>query len=221
VRSPSASACIASSAVIVDVCVSLALSNHGTFMLTPDKDDVTEKYSFVRMNIVPLRTRFINELSRHHGAKNGIARRALMGLAIIRRLHVQSDGGRNHLFNSVEKDINMATTDLSKYNLSELKQLQVDIEKEIKGRQQSEVKKAREQILSIAQTLGVSVEDLLAADSKKKSKGGNTESKGEKVRAQYRNPADAEQTWTGRGRQPKWVVEALGQGKKLEDFRIQ
>jgi DNA-binding protein H-NS len=117
--------------------------------------------------------------------------------------------------------MNMATTDLSKYNLSELKQLQVDIEKEIKGRQQSEVKKAREQILSIAQTLGVSVEDLLAADSKKKSKAGNTETKGEKVRAQYRNPADNEQTWTGRGRQPKWVVEALGQGKKLDDFRIQ
>ena len=114
----------------------------------------------------------------------------------------------------------MATTDLSKYNLSELKQLQVDIEKEIKGRQQSEVKKAREQILSIAQTLGVSVEDLLA-DSKKKSKSGAADARTEKVRAQYRNPADSEQTWTGRGRQPKWVVEALAQGKKLDDFRIQ
>jgi DNA-binding protein H-NS len=114
----------------------------------------------------------------------------------------------------------MATADLSKYNLGELKQLQVDIEKEIKGRQQDEVKKAREQILSIAQTLGVSVEDLLA-DSKKKAKGGASETKGEKVRPQYRNPNDSEQTWTGRGRQPKWVVEALAQGKKMEDFRIQ
>jgi DNA-binding protein H-NS len=113
----------------------------------------------------------------------------------------------------------MATADLSKYNLGELKQLQVDIEKEIKGRQQDEVKKAREQILSIAQTLGVSVEDLLA-DSKKKAKAGASETK-EKVRAQYRNPNDPEQTWTGRGRQPKWVVEALAQGKKMEDFRIQ
>jgi DNA-binding protein H-NS len=113
----------------------------------------------------------------------------------------------------------MATADLSKYNLGELKQLQVDIEKEIKGRQQDEVKKAREQILSIAQTLGVSVEDLLA-DSKKKAKAGTSETK-EKVRPQYRNPNDPEQTWTGRGRQPKWVVEALAQGKKMEDFRIQ
>ncbi|MDN4054215.1 H-NS histone family protein [Massilia sp. YIM B02763] len=107
------------------------------------------------------------------------------------------------------------TTDLSKYDLSELKQLQVDIENEIQGRQQQEVKKARDQILSIAQSLGVSVEELVA-DPGRKSKGKSSE-----VRAQYRNPKDGQQTWSGRGRQPKWVVEALGAGKELKDFRIQ
>jgi DNA-binding protein H-NS len=110
----------------------------------------------------------------------------------------------------------MATTDLSKYDLGELKELQQNIEQEIKGRQQQEVKKAREQILSIAQSLGVSVEQLIA--------GAGKSSKGDKVgtvRAQYRNPAASEQTWTGRGRQPKWVVEALANGKKLDEFRIQ
>jgi DNA-binding protein H-NS len=110
----------------------------------------------------------------------------------------------------------MAATDLSKYNLGELKGLQQDIEQEIKNRQQQEVKKAREQILSIAQSLGVSVEQLIAGAEKK--------GKGDKVgtvRAQFRNPADSEQTWTGRGRQPKWVVEALASGKKLDELRIQ
>lgn len=110
----------------------------------------------------------------------------------------------------------MATTDLSKYNLSELKGLQHDIEREIKSREQEEVKKAREQILSIAQSVGLPVEQLIANVGKK-----SNAAKTAAVRAQYRNPADSEQTWTGRGRQPKWVVEALAKGKKLDEFRIQ
>ncbi|QNA89408.1 H-NS histone family protein [Massilia sp. Dwa41.01b] len=109
----------------------------------------------------------------------------------------------------------MAKTDLSGYNLSELKGLQFEIEKEIKERQRQEVKEARERILAIAQDLGVSVEELLAG-SVGKAKGGS----GKKVAAQYRNPADENQTWTGRGRQPKWVAEAIKGGKNLDDLRI-
>lgn len=110
----------------------------------------------------------------------------------------------------------MTATDLSKYNLSELKGLQHDIEREIKNRQLDEVKKAREQILSIAQSVGLPIEQLLANAAKKARA-----EKGSTVRAQYRNPADSEQTWTGRGRQPRWVVEALAKGKTLDEFRIQ
>lgn len=108
----------------------------------------------------------------------------------------------------------MTKVDLADYNLSELKGLQAEIEKEIKSRQQQEVTKAREQILAIAQGLGVSVEELLA--------NGGTKSKasGKKVQAQYQNPANTGQTWTGRGRQPKWIAEGLAGGKSLDDFRI-
>ena len=108
----------------------------------------------------------------------------------------------------------MAKVDLSDYNLSELKGLQVEIEKEIKNRQQQEVTKAREQILAIAQGLGVSVEELLA------NNGGKSKGTGKKVEAQYRNPADNTQTWTGRGRQPRWIADGLAGGKTLDDFRI-
>lgn len=110
----------------------------------------------------------------------------------------------------------MANIDLSGYNLAELKGLQFDIEKEIKNRQQQDVKKAREQILEIAQNMGISVEELLA-------RGGGSKGKkpgGAKVSPQYHNPSDNSQTWTGRGRQPKWVVDALAKGKKLDDLRI-
>ena len=42
----------------------------------------------------------------------------------------------------------MANIDLSGYNLSELKGLQHDIEKELKSRQHQDLQKAREQILN-------------------------------------------------------------------------
>lgn len=108
----------------------------------------------------------------------------------------------------------MAKANLLDYNLSELKGLQAEIEREIKARQQQDVTKAREQIFAIAHGLGVSVEELLA-DGGKKSK-----SSGKKVQVQYQNPADNAQTWTGRGRQPKWIAEGLAGGKSLDDFRI-
>jgi DNA-binding protein H-NS len=109
----------------------------------------------------------------------------------------------------------MANIDLSGYNLGELKGLQHDIEKEIKNRQHQDLQKAREQILAIAQEAGVSVEELLAASGKK-----SKSSKGQKVQARYQNPGDNSQTWTGRGRQPKWIAEGLASGKSMDDFRI-
>ena len=114
----------------------------------------------------------------------------------------------------------MAKTDLSNYNLAELKGLQFDIEKEIKSRQQDELKKAREQILAIAQDMGVPVSALLSADGGGKKGGAKKGGNGQQGQARFRNPADDTQTWTGRGRQPKWIAEGLTKGKSLDDFRI-
>ena len=36
----------------------------------------------------------------------------------------------------------------------------------------------------------------------------------------YRNPFNSAETWTGRGRHPKWVREALARGARLEDLAI-
>lgn len=43
---------------------------------------------------------------------------------------------------------------------------------------------------------------------------------GVKVPPKYRNPANPEQTWTGRGKQPRWMAEEVSKGKKPEDFLI-
>jgi DNA-binding protein H-NS len=111
----------------------------------------------------------------------------------------------------------MATIDLSNYNLGELKGLQFDVEKEIKNRQQDEVKKAREQILAIAQDVGLPVEELLSAKSTKSTK--SRKSGQSNSAAQFRNPQDEGQTWTGRGRKPKWVLDALSNGKSMDDLK--
>ncbi len=36
----------------------------------------------------------------------------------------------------------------------------------------------------------------------------------------YRNPCNSAETWTGRGRKPKWVREALARGVHLQDLAI-
>jgi DNA-binding protein H-NS len=41
-----------------------------------------------------------------------------------------------------------------------------------------------------------------------------------KVAPKYRNPANAKETWAGRGKQPKWLAAETSKGRKLEDFLI-
>lgn len=40
------------------------------------------------------------------------------------------------------------------------------------------------------------------------------------VAPKYRDPADAENQWTGRGKPPRWMAAYLAKGKKKEDFLI-
>ncbi len=47
-----------------------------------------------------------------------------------------------------------------------------------------------------------------------KERGGLVEGEG----SRYRNPWNASQTWSGRGRQPSWVLDALAVGLMLEDL---
>ena len=102
--------------------------------------------------------------------------------------------------------------DLSKMSVGDLRNLQEQIKQEMKKREQQEVQKAREQILAIAQSVGVPLKDLIATNSR----GAKTGS----VAVRYRNPDDSSQQWTGRGRQPKWVKEWVEGGKSLDKLRV-
>ena len=41
-----------------------------------------------------------------------------------------------------------------------------------------------------------------------------------KVFPKYRNPKNQNETWAGRGKQPRWLTHQLRSGKKLTDFLI-
>jgi len=40
-----------------------------------------------------------------------------------------------------------------------------------------------------------------------------------RVLPKYRNPQTSE-TWSGRGKRPRWLVAAMKSGRRIEDFRI-
>jgi DNA-binding protein H-NS len=101
-------------------------------------------------------------------------------------------------------------------SLGDLRNLQEQIKQEMKQREQQEVQKAREQIMAIAQSVGVPLKDLIAAGSR----GAKAGTKSGSVAVRYRNPDDESQQWTGRGRQPKWVKEWVEGGKSLDKLRI-
>lgn len=41
-----------------------------------------------------------------------------------------------------------------------------------------------------------------------------------RVLPKYRNPSAPHETWSGRGKQPRWLVAAMKTGRKIDDFRI-
>ena len=41
-----------------------------------------------------------------------------------------------------------------------------------------------------------------------------------KVRPKYQNPERPSETWSGRGKQPRWVGAQLRSGKKVDEFLI-
>jgi DNA-binding protein H-NS len=67
--------------------------------------------------------------------------------------------------------------------------------------------------------LRAELEKQLAALSGQPKRKASSSLRGRKVPPKYRSPSG--ETWAGRGARPKWMVEALKKGKKLEDFLIE
>ena len=72
---------------------------------------------------------------------------------------------------------------------------------------------------TIEELYGISVISS-SETAKKRADRRSAKSKVRKIAPKYRNPAVHGQTWSGRGRQPRWLAELLENGRSLNDFLI-
>lgn len=83
----------------------------------------------------------------------------------------------------------------------------------------------RAKVRAAAKAEGYTVEELFggsttrAATTRKPRKSTKGRKLG-KVAPKYRNPANKAETWTGRGKQPRWMAALTKKGKKADDFLI-
>lgn len=106
----------------------------------------------------------------------------------------------------------MKKPDLSKMSLEELKALARQVQAEIASFEERRRKQALAEVETVVKSFGFSVKELLGAAEKPV--------RTRKGAPKYRNPENPSETWTGRGRQPRWMQEALAAGKSKEDFAI-
>ena len=101
---------------------------------------------------------------------------------------------------------------LDNLSLEELKILQNDVAIALYNFEKRKKAEALAEIKSLAHAKGFSLDELL----------GSEVSKGKRAPAvaKYADPANPDNTWSGRGRKPKWLVAQLDQGKSVEDFAL-
>ena len=100
---------------------------------------------------------------------------------------------------------------LDDLSLSELKDLRTRVDRAINS---YEDRKKREALLELEETarkMGYSLADLTGVQIARNRK---------PVEPKYSNPENPSDTWTGRGRKPRWAQAALDAGKTLDDLII-
>jgi len=102
---------------------------------------------------------------------------------------------------------------LDKMSFAELKVIAPMVRAKIVEREKAERDSVKAELSELAKSKGFEMDDLFG-NGAKPAKEKRT------VPPKYRNPADASQTWTGRGRKPGWIVAALASGGNLDDFLI-
>lgn len=107
----------------------------------------------------------------------------------------------------------MANIDLNTMELDELKKLQKDVTKAIENFEERKRLEALAAVKAKAQEMGFSLEELAATATKKKT------GKSAGI-PKYVHPENPAKTWTGRGRQPAWIKDALNAGRSLDEFLI-
>lgn len=104
----------------------------------------------------------------------------------------------------------MAKRDLAKMSNAELEKLIASAQAELESRKEKDGSVL--EVIQLMERLGVSFDDIGAKSVKPAGK--------KPVEVKYRDPANAANTWTGRGKRPKWLSEAIAKGKSLDSFAV-
>lgn len=105
----------------------------------------------------------------------------------------------------------MKQIDLSTLCLAELLRIEKELPKHLNKARKTEKIELRKKMEALAAESGFNLEEIVG---NKKSKQIGF------VKAKYKNPDDSGQTWTGRGRKPKWAEKHLKNGGTLEELLI-
>lgn len=100
---------------------------------------------------------------------------------------------------------------LENMSLKELKALHAQVGRLIETFEDRRKQEALRELEDKARALGFSLDEIVGAKAARKRA---------PARAKYANPANRAETWTGRGRKPRWVEAALKAGKSLSDLAI-
>jgi DNA-binding protein H-NS len=102
--------------------------------------------------------------------------------------------------------------DLTQFTAEQLDALIAAAAEQKRRQQRERIGEVRKKVAALAKSEGYTIEELFGGA--KPARGGS------KVAPKYRNPTNPEQTWSGRGKRPKWMEAAIAGGKKVEDFKI-
>jgi len=100
--------------------------------------------------------------------------------------------------------------DLERMSFKELSELELKVKRAKAGAQERSRSDVRKKLEAMAADAGFRISDLFGG------RGG----KGRKVAAKYVNPDDPSETWTGRGRKPRWLAAKLKGGDRIDKFLI-
>ncbi len=103
------------------------------------------------------------------------------------------------------------TINLNAMSLKELKELQSQVAKAVTSFEDRKKKEALSVLEDKAREMGFTFAELTGTSVPRKRS---------PAVPKYANPSDKSDTWSGRGRKPRWFAAALGAGKKPEDMAI-
>jgi DNA-binding protein H-NS len=106
--------------------------------------------------------------------------------------------------------------DLSNLSIQELQELAREIENEIVTRREQDRERVLQQMRELAASVGMTLEDFLRQERGR----GRAAVPAGGVAVKYRHPDDPGLTWSGRGKRPNWVNDALDSGKTLDDLAV-